>query len=179
MPTQLYTLAYPNLSRADHDRIELFRQEHDLPFKDVVAAHFTLVFGQTSLAKDEYVKHVQVVAATVKPIDFVCRYAMLGVDDEDERGYVFLVPDEGFSAISRLHDRLYTGVLERSLRLHIPFIPHITVGTLPTTGAAKALCDEWNAKPFAIEGRLDRITVAGLENGKVSDIEDIRLAARL
>lgn len=175
MTKTLYTLAYPSISDEDRERIELFRQQHDLPFKDVVAAHFTLVFGYSALPLDEYIEHVSAVASNYQPINFACRYAMLGNDHAEDCGYVFLVPDEGNSDVSRLHDNLYSGKLESALKLDIPFIPHITVGTLPTTEEAKALCDEWNTKPFSIEGKIEQITIVELDNGKVTDLQNIPL----
>lgn len=43
--TTLYTVAYPDISTADATFIEAFRYENDLPYRDVVAAHFVMVFG--------------------------------------------------------------------------------------------------------------------------------------
>ena len=176
MPRQLYTLAYPILSETDRDLIETFRRNHDFPYKDVVSAHFTLVFGLASIPVDDYTKHVRSIASVTSEISFVSRYAMLGVDDVTDQGYVFLVPDQGYSDFSLLHDSLYTGILEQSLRLDIPFIPHITIGTLPSTAEAKALCDEWNSKAVTIQGRIDRLTVAALAGGKVSNLMEADLA---
>ncbi len=95
---------------------------------------------------------------------------MLGTDDFDDSAYVFLVPDEGYSGISLLHDRLYTGILQPSLRLDVPFIPHIRVGTLKDSAAAKALCDELNSHGIRIEGRLQKLTVGALQEGKLNSL---------
>ena len=40
---KLYTLAYPQLDEADAHFIRQFRHEHDIPYRDVVAPHFTMV----------------------------------------------------------------------------------------------------------------------------------------
>jgi hypothetical protein len=69
-----------------------------------------MVFGCKGLAVSQYTEHVAALGRASSPISFSCRYAMLGADDEDDTAYVFLVPDEGYSAISMLHDQLYTGV---------------------------------------------------------------------
>ena len=45
----LYTVAYPSVASSDAAFIEQFRRTHDLPYRDVVAAHFTLVFGCEAL----------------------------------------------------------------------------------------------------------------------------------
>ena len=178
--TRLYVLAYPTLKEDDRNRIEDFRQVNDAPFRDVVSAHFTLVFGLETVSRDTMTSHVAEIADTTAPIPFTCRYAMLGLDDQDSaRGYVFLVPDEGFSALSRLHDRLYSGLLATALRLDIPFIPHITVGACASLPAAKELCDAWNAKPFEISGVVERLTVAKLHDREVSDLKHLPLNGRV
>ncbi len=173
----LYTVAYPDISTADAAFIKAFRHENDLSYRDVVAAHFTMVFGCGNVAEPEYTAHIKRIAAKFTTIDFSCRYAMLGADDQDETAYVFLVPDEGYSAISLLHDKLYTGVLQPYLKLEIPFIPHITIGAMKDRKAAKALCDGLNSKVVQINGRLDVLTVSALEDGKLDDLSSMRLVA--
>ena len=95
---------------------------------------------------------------------------MLGADDFDDTAYVFLVPDEGYSGISLLHDRLYTGVLQPFLKLDVPFVPHITIGTMKNRVAAKALCDKLNRHGVRIEGSLRALTIGALEDGKLRNL---------
>lgn len=169
----LYTLAYPTLSPADADRIEAFRRLHD-PQHDIVAAHFTLVFGCREIDERTYVEHVASVAQMSAPIRLHCCYAMLGTD-EAARGLVYLVPDEGYGAISRLHDALYGGPLSAQLRLDIPFVPHITLASSADRNAAKRLCDELNAAGVAIHGSLERLSVAALQGGKICNLAEFPL----
>src|SRR6266576_2757254 len=112
----LYALCYPDVSETDAQFIREFRKQHDVPYRDVVDFHFTMVFGTKDVDEQAFVNHVSDIARSQKPIDFVCRYAMLGNDDSSDNYYSFLVPDEGYSDISKLHDRLYTGILEPFLR---------------------------------------------------------------
>ena len=176
MTRTLYTLAYPTLTSVDRETIEAFRHEHDLPFRDVVAVHFMMVFASHDIDESRYVTHIKEIASSCYRVSFHCRYAMLGVDDDNCNGYVFLVPDEGYSAISRLHDRLYTGLLAPSLRLDLPFIPHMTIGTLPDYSAAKALCDRLNSTSLSIAGSLDALTVGTLESNRIIDLAHFELA---
>lgn len=169
MPT-LYTVSYPEVAPEALSFMEQFRHEHDLPYRDVVAAHFTMVFGCKTLGLPDYTKHIAAVARQSEPIRFCCKYAMLGSDDFDDSAYVFLVPDEGYSGISLLHDRLYTGLLQPFLRLDVPFIPHITIGTLKDRSAAKVLCDELNRSGVCIEGSLRALTIGALEDGKLKNL---------
>lgn len=165
----LFTLAYPALGESDRAFVERFRGMHDLRHRNAVAPHFTLVFGCGTVAEGEYMQHVAEVAARTSAIRFSCRYAMLGADDQDETAYVFLVPDAGYSKLSLLHDQLYRGPLEPHLRLDIPYIPHITIGTLTERHHARELCDKLNRRGVHIDGHIASLSVSALENGKIHD----------
>jgi 2'-5' RNA ligase len=167
---RLFTVSYPEIPAEAGAFISAFRKRHDLKHRDVVEAHFTMVFGCDALGHTEYVNHVAAVSAASHPISFKCKYAMLGADDEDETAYVFLVPDEGYAAVSMLHDSLYTGPLLSRLRLDLPYIPHITIGTLSSRTEAKALCDELNRHGVSVEGSLRSLAVGAIENGKFKNL---------
>ena len=173
----LYTLAYPSVSADDRAFLDRFRAENDLRYRDVVAPHFTLAFGCNAVAEDDYCRHVASVARRTPAISFACRYAMLGTDHADDTGYVFLVPDEGYAALSRLHDELYRGPLEPYLRLDIPYVPHVTIGTLEDRRRAKQLCDALNDAGVHIEGRVEAMCVGALAEGKIRDLATYLLAA--
>jgi hypothetical protein len=174
----LYTLAFPSLSASDSAFIEGFRAEHHGAQSKVVAAHFTMVFGCNSVAQAEYLRHVQGVAQTTGSVGFTCRYAMLGADNEDDAGYVFLVPDQGLAELSLLHDQLYTGILSSHLCMDIPFVPHITIGRLAERRTAKALCDTLNRRGIEIEGSVGSVTVGLLENGRIRGLARFELQAQ-
>lgn len=103
---------------------------------------------------------------------------MLGTNNTDGTAHVFLVPDEGYAAISLLHDQLYSGVLEASHRLDIPYIPHITIGTLVDRRHAKALCDQLNQAGVSISGKLRTLTIGDLHGEKFINRHEVRLGAR-
>lgn len=173
----LYSLCYPTLSSQQNDFIHSFRMKHDLPFRDVVSHHFTMAFGISGIDKSEYIEHVKAVARTQQQISFSCRYAMIGADDSNDDFYVFLVPDEGFSEISRLHDRLYTGPLKQFHRLDIPYIPHIGIATIADVQRIKGLCDGLNSENTCIAGTLDAITVSEYCDGRVADLRSFALGS--
>jgi hypothetical protein len=170
----LYTLAYPSLSGADAAAIEAIRRAHD-PQRDVVQAHFTLAFGCDAVPGAAYAEHVQNVSHVMPVVSFMCRYAMLNVESRTGLAYVYLVPDEGYSDLSRLHDALYQGPLAEHLNLDIPFVPHITLGVFQDKVEAKRLCDELNARGVAISGQLNALSVAALEAGKIRDLKTFPL----
>ncbi len=171
----LYTVAYIDVSPSAGAFIAAFRAEHD-PHVSVVDAHFTMLFGCKAISEEEYNTHVASIAQATKQIRFRCRYAMLGADDIDETAYVFLVPDEGNSDISLLHDHLYTGLLAEHLRLEFPFIPHITVASTQDWKLAKDWCDSLNTTGLDIQGVIRSLTVGVLKDGKLQTIAEHQLA---
>lgn len=174
-----YVLAYPELSEADQAWVDAYRRAHDRASCDLVGAHFTLVFGTTVLPEQALHAHVAEIAAQQGPIAFTCRCAMLGTDNTAPIGYVFLVPDEGLSALARLHDALYTGPLAPALRLDIPFVPHITIGTQPSLAEAKGLCDDLNQTDWQISGRVTCLSVVERHQDRVDIRAEIPLTGQL
>ena len=165
----LFTLAYPRLSEKDTKFIEEFRRLHD-GHHALVRAHFTMVFGCSGVDERAYLEHVREVARLSRPVPFVCRYAMLGADHEGGRAYVFLVPDEGYSGISRIHDALYRREMAAFLRLDIPYVPHITLGSSADRAAMKTRCDELNQSELSVHGSLEALTVVAQEDGSLVDV---------
>ena len=123
--------------------------------------------------------HVEAASNLARPVRFTCRYAMLGTDHQTDSAYVFLVPDEGYSDLSRLHDHLYRGVLAEHLRLDVPFIPHITMGACSDHWLAKRLCDDLNDHGLEVGGLVDTLTVAAVDGGKVRELGAFGLAVGL
>jgi hypothetical protein len=101
------------------------------------------------------------------------RCAILGDPSFQGHAHAFLVPDEGFSAVVRLHDRLHSGPLARELRLDLPFIPHLAVANTPTPEACKEIVDALNARPFEIRGSVESLDVIGFDGTSVWTIEQV------
>lgn len=155
----LYTIAYPVISKKDAEFIRAFRARHDQLRAQMIQPHFTLVFGCVKVPSADFIAHSGRIAGHASAIRFCCRYAMVSGSDKEEAAQVHLVPEEGYSAISRLHDKLYTGPLAAELALNIPYVPHITIGSLSTRKAAKELCDQLNEKGLDIRGSIAALTV--------------------
>jgi len=162
---EYYTVAFLDIAANDMRWIQLFREQHD-PFYATLDPHFTLVFGIGDLPENLYLTHVADVARSSQRIDFTCRYATVGADDLNDGAYVFLVPDEGNSAISQLHDKLYGGAFKPYLRLESAYIPHISIASMKDFGRAKVLCEELNARPVCIAGRISALTPGILRDGR-------------
>jgi hypothetical protein len=130
-----------------------------------------MVFGCGEVPESVYREHVRAVAQSQGVVRFSCRYAMVCNDDSNDNYYVFLVPDEGYSEISKLHDRLYRGVLAQYLRLDIPYVPHIGIATITDAQRIKALCDQLNSAGSAVHGQIDAISVCSYDGLKITDLE--------
>lgn len=171
----LLCLAYPELGPEDRGLIDEFRSTHDKAYVDVVEPHWTMIFPLWDLPQAQVAAHIGRVAKKFRPVDFACRYALVHDDDEREDYYIFLVPDEGFSQISRIHDDLYSGFLQPYLRLDLPYVPHIGIATNPDPRRLKIYADEWNRKGRSIAGRVTKLTLSQYDGKVVRDLEQFEL----
>lgn len=169
-------LAYPTLTQEDRQWIQEFRERYDTELASVVAPHFTLVFPIDHIQVKKLTEHVKAQVTHLQNISFVLRCALPVKDVMSEETSVFLVPEEGFSAILKLHDTLYRGILASSLRLDIPFLPHLTVGKTTDLTQAKKLADFINQHSPAIMGTIDALDVILLEHRHVETVEQVPLA---
>lgn len=172
-------LAYPTLTSADQSLIDEFRRLHDQAYVDVVDVHWTMLFPSScdGFSEDQLAAHIERIAARHQPIRFVSRYALVYDDDSSDDYYIFLVPDEGFSQISLLHDDLYSDFMRPSLRLDIPFIPHMGIATSKDKDHLYELATEWNRNGHVVEGTLDTLTLSSYDGERVTDIRKTRLGS--
>lgn len=171
---KLLVIAYPKLSEEDLLQIENCRKHNDKMFS-VVKPHFTFVFPVDGISIADFSSEIKIQLDQAKPISFCFRCATINKDDFSENYHAFLVPDEGFSQIVKLHDKLYSGKLFIHQRLDIDFIPHITIGNSSDKMICKKMVDEWNAKEFTISGTISSVDIVEFENNKVKTIEKIKL----
>jgi 2'-5' RNA ligase len=151
------------------------RREHPGLRHSVLAPHFTFVFPTSDLSESNFVAHVAGCAAGVRRLAFTLRSSLLVKDDSGDAYYVLLVPDEGFSGVVKLHDKLYTGPLADSLRLDIPFIPHVTVGYSADAQLCKSIVDALNASEFEIEGTIAALDIVRKEGTAARTIRRLDL----
>lgn len=170
----LLAVSYPELKPDDFRWIQKIREIHDRHY-NLVDPHFTLIFETNKAATEALSDHIRSVIKEAKIIDFMIRCAVVMPGLVDENWYTFLVPDEGYSDIVRLHDRLYTGILADEQRLDIPYIPHMTIGIHDDRDSCKTLVDRINANSFCISGRIKSVCIVKLENNMIETIEEIEL----
>ena len=110
-------LAYPELTSNDFDLIQNYRRDNDELFFKVVEPHFTIVFPVFDISQDEFTKEIKDKSSNLAKFDIVIRCATINKDAFNDYYHTFLVPDEGYSKIVKLHDKLYSDKLKNNLRL--------------------------------------------------------------
>ncbi|HVG00085.1 MAG TPA: hypothetical protein VND68_09625, partial [Chloroflexia bacterium] len=105
----LLVVSYPDMPQQSSDWIAGIRRQYPGLRSSVLAPHFTFVFPTSDVGESDFVTHVVGCAAGVRRLAFMLRSSLLVKDDSGDTYYVLLVPDEGFSGVVKLHDKLYTG----------------------------------------------------------------------
>ncbi len=167
-------IVYPELSATDLELIENIRKKHDELYK-IVKPHFTLVFPLDDFSIADFETEIKKQLKGIKPISFCIRNAVVYRDESRETYLTFLVPNEGFDEIVKLHDKLYSDQLLKHHRLDIDYIPHITIGHSNDEINCKKMADEWNTNHFQIKGVISVVDIVSYENDVVATVEKIRL----
>lgn len=168
-------IAYPDLEKKDFDKIQHYRELNDKLFFKVIAPHFTIVFPVFDKTETEFIDEVKLQATNIEKFNFKIKCSTINKDSFSDHYHSFLVPDEGFSNIIKLHDKLYCDKLKDNLRLDIDFIPHIGIGNSLDKYLCKSMVDEWNKTDFSITGAVTKLTIVKYDNDKVTEIESINL----
>lgn len=140
------------------------------------APYFTLVFGGVELEASAFVQAVRARSKAIPPIRFRLRSALVVPETVVRRFHVFLIPDEGFGAILKLHDALHAGPLQAALRQDSPYLPHITVATTSTYEAARELALSLNRRDIDIAGRIDALQIERRSGEVVKPVAEVVLA---
>jgi 2'-5' RNA ligase len=86
------------------------------------------------------------------------------VHQEGTGSYLYLVPEQGYDALTALHARLNPGD-------NAAFTPHVTVARLADRTQARAIATVLASKHFAVNGRVEALTVVDVpESGPVRPI---------
>ena len=140
------------------------------------APYFTLVFGGAEMTLARFTQVIRTQARGVAPIRFRLRSALVVPETVVGRFHVFLIPDEGFGAILKLHDLLHAGLDAGALRQDSPYLPHITVGTTTDHAAARDLALALNNRDIDVAGHFDALQVECRDGEAVKLATEIPLA---
>jgi 2'-5' RNA ligase len=167
--TVLAVVAYPGLEAADREWVESIRTKHD-PQAARISVHFTLVFPADASPSD-VAEEVSAVAGSTGPIPFTIRGARAVPDSLAAGAHALLVPGEGGDEITRLHDRLYEGVLRPHLRVDIPFIPHMTVAAASDLDSCWRLIGELSLNRRTVRGNIGSVELVEVGKFRVESIK--------
>ena len=152
----LYVVAKPAFSGADLAWLTGIRAKRAGNFGP---PQFTVVFPGAQMEPEAFADFVRARVATTVRIRFRLRSAVVVPEPIFGRFHVFLVPDEGFGAIIRLHDRLHVGPLEACLRPEMPYLPHLTVATETDYPASRKIAAEINKQDLSVAGIIDTLEI--------------------
>lgn len=173
----LHVVAYPELALTDYQLIQSFRKEHNSLYT-VIDPHFTMVFSVPDMPAEDFISEVKKQVGSTLPIRFCIRCAVINKDSFSNNYDAFLVPDEGFGRIVKLHDKLYTDKLSPYHRLDISYIPHISIANSTDPFHIKKIVDQLNEKDQAITGLISSLDIINYENRVITTIEKIQLGFR-
>ncbi len=171
--SSLEVVAKPDFDKAALDWLKRIREERS---GSTGRPKFTLVFPGAAMEPGAFTDLVRARAKDVARIRFHLRSAVVVPEVIARRFHVFLVPDEGFGAIVRLHDRLHYGPIEACLRPEMPYLPHITVATTGSFESARKIAASLNAQDISIEGVIETLEVERRDGEMVAAIAEIHLA---
>lgn len=137
--------------------------------------YFTLVFPGVQLEPRVFASTVRGLAKDVSHIRFRLRSALVVPEHLVGRFHVFLIPDEGFGAILKLHDLLHAGPLEAALRPETPYLPHITVATTTDHAAARKIARALNQGGIDIAGHIESLEVEARDGETIRRLAEIPL----
>ena len=124
---------------------------------------------------DDFIKEVVKQAHTLDKFDFKIKCATINQDDSKTFYHEFLVPDQGYSDIVKLHDKLYSGKFFDNLRFDIDYIPHIGIGNSKDVLVCKKNVDSLNSKNLLIDGSIQGLDIVKFENNTITSIKKIEL----
>lgn len=171
----LEVLAFPSFKPHEREWLAGLRAARD---PDKSAPHITLVFPGSTLLPQDFVTEVRERAAGVRQIRFKLCSAVVVSDPQVQAFHVFLVPDQGGGAITRLYSRLHAGKLAPIMRTDITYLPHVTVASAHNWAEANKLATQLNARDFSIAGSINELEVHERDGGKLLHIAKIPLKSR-
>jgi 2'-5' RNA ligase len=174
--SRLLIVAYPKISKSDFEWIQDNRRRYDELSYLAAPPHFTLFFPSDEFKSDDLLQTTTLNIGSFSSFQFSLRSAIIMPPVVGEYSYVFLVPDEGFSQIIQLHDKIYSKELRSSLRLDIPFVPHVTVASSKNVVACKELVDVLNNKKFEITGKIHTLDLAFEDGNCITTLSQIHLS---
>ncbi|MFY9288176.1 MAG: 2'-5' RNA ligase family protein [Alphaproteobacteria bacterium] len=168
----LEVVARPSFKHDEREWLAKLRAARD---PDKSAPHITLVFPGSDLPAQEFTDEIKKRAKGVKKIAFKLCSAVVVSDPQVEAYHVFLVPDQGCGAITRLYSKLHAGKLAPIMRSDITYLPHVTVASADSWASAYQFATQLNAKDFSVAGEITELEVHERDNRMMRTLATIPL----
>ena len=167
--TRLAIVAYPEVGIEAGRWLEDVRAAHD-PQRDLIAAHFTLVFPCVA-DPSAVASEIEAVASSREPI----RIRFTGIkavpDALGAGAHVFLLPDQDAeAALIALHDSLYAGVLRPHLRADLSFVPHVTIASAPDIRRCEDIATSLQERAIAMRGTISELVLVDVTTRPVTPL---------
>ncbi len=153
--------------------IEELRRKYD-PQAKHVEPHITLVFPfESDITEDELRKHIIKAVSGFKSFEL----KMQGVTGtsfafQDRTDYcIFLNVKQGNDKIIELHDRLYTGILEKHLLREVGYHPHVTLGKMSDFDTYQKAVNETKGFDETFRTRVNKINIEIIDESEDSNLD--------
>lgn len=121
--------ALVHLPDIDTTRIELLRNKYD-PTAHLIQAHISILFPvPDEIGVNVLINHIESVLKHWKPFSIRINGLHKSWDN-----WLFLTLKDGNAEVIRLHNQIYTGMLQPYQRKDIDFVPHIGLGLFVKEG---------------------------------------------
>jgi hypothetical protein len=140
-----------------------------------VEPHFTLAIPYSEWNLEPYVAEIKQQSQGFQPYEFCIRCAVLSKDAFQDLYHVFLVPDEGYSQILKMHYQISGNRWFPYRLLDIDYTPHIGIGNTKDPHQCVEWVESWNREEFSISGKITALVIANYENDVVETIDRIFL----
>ena len=167
----------PTLNEKNLKWVECLRGRYSPGQVKTLLPHFTMLSTERQIQCNELENLLNEISMHHQKINFTIHraLAMPPLNGHDS-WYAFLVPDQGFSDLSKLHASICCKRFNLSDEQLFPFIPHITVGLFSEKTACLNAIDEINAGYISLSGNVDEISAAQVSDDGVEIIKTIELS---
>lgn len=157
---KLMVVTVPTMSATDRAYIQTLRKQYDPQGYSFIEPHFTLLSLPHNFSKPVLTESLRIYLEQQAKVQFMLRTAIFMPPlNGHQAWYAFLLPEEGFSELMKLHRRLHSGQLQEMLDKNFPFIPHLTIGKFANQADCQRLVNAINATGLKLTGWIEKIVL--------------------
>lgn len=166
--------AIPEFNNNGLEIIQSIREKYDPKGFKTLQPHFTLVFSHI-FDKNKFKQFMRHALNEIKLIPFTLNLALLVPPQAEHKSwYTFLVPEKGFSAITKVVYHL-AKIDKKYILFPEPYIPHITVGSFETKEHCEKLTHDLNKNAIHITGQIKKFILTEAKNNNLEIHDEIYL----